>query len=331
MSNTVKGYKVFNPDWTCNRKQYTCPGEFEEDVDLKVCKRGMHFCKKLLSCFKYYDFDPKNKVAEVIAYGNVITEGDKSCTNKLEIVRELSWAEVLNMVNSGVGNTGINNTGNRNTGNRNTGDYNTGGCNTGDHNTGSWNAGDHNTGKYNTGNCNTGNYNIGGCNTGSCNTGNYNIGDWNNGNRNTGHCNTGSCNTGNCNAGGWNAGDHNTGDYNLASWSTGCFNTREQKIYMFDKLTDWTSFDWTRSDAYGVLLHIPQMDWVPLKNMTAAQKNKHPESETTGGYFEMASNTDRQKWWNKLTDEEKGIIKALPNFDPEIFKKITGIDVEEKK
>lgn len=301
MSNTVKGYKVFNPDWTCNRKQYTCPGKFEEDVNLGVCKRGMHFCEKLRDCFGYYKFDPKNKVAEVIAYGDVITKGDKSCTNKLEIVRELSWAEVLDMVNSGVGNTGINNTGNCNTGNRNTGS-----CN---------------TGNQNTDNCNTGNHNTGSCNTGDCNTGNRNTGSWNAGCHNTGCWNTGSC----------NIGSWNTGDYNLASWSTGCFNTREQKIYMFDKLTDWTSSDWTRSDAYGVLLHIPQMDWVPLKNMTAAQKNQHPESETTGGCFEMASNTDRQKWWNKLTDEEKGIIKALPNFDPEIFKKITGIDVEEKK
>ena len=25
----VKGYKVFNPDWTCMEKQYSCPGKFE--------------------------------------------------------------------------------------------------------------------------------------------------------------------------------------------------------------------------------------------------------------------------------------------------------------
>lgn len=29
----VKGYKVFNSDWTCKGKQYTCPGTFEEDVN----------------------------------------------------------------------------------------------------------------------------------------------------------------------------------------------------------------------------------------------------------------------------------------------------------
>ena len=26
MNETVRGYKVFNSDWTCRDKQYTCPG-----------------------------------------------------------------------------------------------------------------------------------------------------------------------------------------------------------------------------------------------------------------------------------------------------------------
>lgn len=29
----VRGYKVFNPDWKCRDKQYTCPGKFKEDVE----------------------------------------------------------------------------------------------------------------------------------------------------------------------------------------------------------------------------------------------------------------------------------------------------------
>ena len=37
----VKGYKVFNPDWTCMNKQYTCPGTFEEDINPSVCNVGM--------------------------------------------------------------------------------------------------------------------------------------------------------------------------------------------------------------------------------------------------------------------------------------------------
>ena len=62
---------------------------FEEYVDLSVCNEGMHFCEKASDCFNYYKFDSKNKVAVVIAHGEVRTDGVKSCTNKLEIACEI--------------------------------------------------------------------------------------------------------------------------------------------------------------------------------------------------------------------------------------------------
>ena len=162
-NETVKGFKVFNPDWTCtpgsNFKQYTCPGIFEEDVDVKICNRGMHFCKNLVDCFKYQSFDPENKVAEVIAHGEIDERDNKCCTNKLEIVREIPWSEVLERVNQGKGCTGFCNTGNRNTGDCNTGNRNTGDCNTGDCNTGNCNTGDCNTGDWNYSSFNSGCFN----------------------------------------------------------------------------------------------------------------------------------------------------------------------------
>ncbi len=131
----VKGFKVFRPDWTCSpngsTKQYTCPGKFEEEGELEVCGHGMHFCENAADCFDHYDFDSNNKVAEVIAYGEVLTDGNKSCTDKLEIVREIPWDEVLHIVNIGKNCTGNRNTGNWNTGNWNTGDWNKSSYNTG--------------------------------------------------------------------------------------------------------------------------------------------------------------------------------------------------------
>ena len=165
----VKGYKVFNPDWTCMNKQYTCPGTFEEDVNPSVCNVGMHFCKNAADCFRYYDFDPNNHVAEVIAHGTVAEGEDKCATNKLEIVREIPWAEVLEIVNTGKACTGRCNSGNRNSGDCNSGNRNSGNCNSGDCNSGNWNSGD----------CNSGNRNSGDCNSGNRNSGNRNSGDWN--------------------------------------------------------------------------------------------------------------------------------------------------------
>ena len=161
---SVKGYKVFNPDWTCKGKQYTCPGTFEEFVSPSVCNVGMHFCKNAADCFHYYDFDPNNHVAEVIAHGTVAEDENKCATNKLEIVREIPWAEVLEIVNTGKACTGCCNSGNCNSGN-----WNSGNCNSGDCNSGNWNSG----------NCNSGDWNSGNCNSGNCNSGNRNSGDWN--------------------------------------------------------------------------------------------------------------------------------------------------------
>ena len=145
----VKGYKVFNPDWTCKGKQYTCPGTFEEDVNPSVCNVGMHFCKNAADCFRYYDFDPNNHVAEVIAHGTVAEGEDKCATNKLEIVREIPWAEVLEIVNTGKACTGRCNSGNRNSGDCNSGDWNSGDRNSGDWNSGNRNSGDWNSGDWN--------------------------------------------------------------------------------------------------------------------------------------------------------------------------------------
>ena len=155
----VKGYKVFNPDWTCRGFQYEVGKIFEEDVKPSCCDRGFHFCKKAADCFSYYSFNSENKVAEVIALGEVDTDGKKSCTNKIQIVREIPWQELLTIVNIGKDCTGFCNTGDCNTGNRNTGDWNTGNRNTGDCNTGNRNTGNRNTGDWNKSSFNTGCFN----------------------------------------------------------------------------------------------------------------------------------------------------------------------------
>ena len=306
VQNVVHGFKVFRPDWTCspngNTKQYTCPGKFEEEGELDVCGHGMHFCQTAADCFNYYSFNSENKVAEVIAYGDVRTDGDKSCTDKLEIVREIQWDEVLRIVNIGKNCTGRCNTGNCNTGNCNTGNRNTGNRNTGD---------------WNTGDCNTGDWNTGNRNTGDCNTGNRNTG-----NRNTGDCNTGDCNTGN----------RNTGDWNKSSFNTGCFNTEEQKIMLFNKPSNMTYSEWLDSDARYLLNQIPKdvVEWVYEEDMTDEEKAAHPTYETTGGYLKVLDESEcGQLWWGSLSDRRKEIIKAIPNFDAEIFFQCTGVRVDE--
>lgn len=312
----VKGFKVFRSDWTCspngNTKQYACPGKFEEEGEIDVCNHGMHFCQTAADCFNYYSFNSENKVAEVIAYGEVRTDGDKSCTDKLEIVREIPWDEVLRIVNTGKNCTGR--------------------CNTRDWNTGYYNTGDCNTRYYNTGDYNTGNCNTGDRNTGNSNTGNCNIGDRNTGSMNTGDWNTGNCNTGYGNTGYGNIGDYNTGDWNKSSFNTGCFNTEEQKIMLFNKPSDMTYREWMDSDARYLLNQIPKnvVEWVDEEDMTDEEKAAYPTYETIGGYLKTLDESESgQLWWNELSDCDKQIIKNIPNFDPDVFYECTGIKITE--
>ena len=293
MGEGIKGYKVFNSDWTCRGFQYEVGKIFEEDVTPSCCDRGFHFCLKASDCFNYYKFCSDNKVAEVVALGDVdyADANTKCCTNRIRIVREIPWDEVLRIVNEGKDCTGLCNTGNRNTGNCNTGNRNTGNRNTGD------------------------------CNTGNRNTGDWNTGDCNTGNRNTGDCNTGDCNTGDC----------NTGDWNRSSFNAGCFNTEEQKVTMFNKPSDWTYRQWLNSDARYLLNQIPKsvVEWVCSSDMTDEEKAAHPTHETTGGYLKVLDESEcGQLWWDGLNEQQREVIFSLPNFDPDIFEQCTGIKVQ---
>ena len=243
VQNVVHGFKVFRPDWTCspngNTKQYTCPGKFEEEGELDVCGHGMHFCQTAADCFNYYSFNSENKVAEVIAYGDVRTDGDKSCTDKLEIVREIPWDEVLRIVNIGKNCTGTGTPG-------------------------------------------------------------------------TGTPGTATPGTGT----------------NLLSILVVLI----QKIMLFNKPSNMTYSEWLDSDARYLLNQIPKdvVEWVYEEDMTDEEKAAHPTYETTGGYLKVLDESEcGQLWWGSLSDRRKEIIKAIPNFDAEIFFQCTGVRVDE--
>ena len=233
----MEGYKVFEPDWTCRGFQYEVGKIFEEDVTPSCCNRGFHFCKELKDCFNYYPFNPDNKVAKVIALGEIDEESDdsKCCTNKIQIVEEISWEDVLRMVNLGKGNAGL-----------------------------------------------------------------------------------------------WNSGNRNSGDWNKTNFSNGCFNTEEPKIFLFNKPSDWTYRDWLNSDARYLLNQIPRnvVDWIWSDDMTDEEKEQHPEYEVVGGYLKILDESEcGQLWWDSLSERYKNIIKAMPNFDKEIFEDVTGIKI----
>ena len=285
--NKIKGYKVFNSDWTCNDFQYEVGNTYHHNGSIGLCREGFHFCEKLANCFNYYSFNPENKVAEVIATGEIIKGDDKCVTNNIEIVREISWNDVLNLVNTGISNTGL---------------------------------------------CNSGDCNSGDCNSGNCNSGNRNSGNCNSGNRNSGNCNSGNRNSGNWNSGNRNSGNWNSGMFNACNYANGLFNSKSPKIYMFNKPTKLTfeEFQEKYPEAYNLLYYsrFRLTQWVCECDMTPEEKEAHPEYKVQEGYLKRNDYKEVcQQMWNSFNKSERNKIKKLPNFNKEIFKEITGIEV----
>ena len=173
----MKGYKVTNNDYTCRGVKFEVGQTYTIDAAPIMCERGYHFCEKVADCFNYYSFDPNNKVFEVEAVGDIAKGDDKHVTNKLRIVRELTWNEMLELANTGKGNTGRNNSGDSNSGHSNSGDSNSGHRNSGNYNSGHSNSGHRNSGNYNSGDSNSGHSNSGDYNSGNYHTGAFCTGD----------------------------------------------------------------------------------------------------------------------------------------------------------
>ena len=149
------GYKAFDENLKCRGFQFEVGKTYEtgkQKSELELCSDTVfHFCRELhrIELVSNYIIS-KSRVCEVIAEGDIVTDGDKYGTNKLTILREIPREE-LNEYN--------NNSGNHNSGNHNSGNWNSGNHNSGNHNSGNWNSGYCNSGNHNSGNHNSGFFN----------------------------------------------------------------------------------------------------------------------------------------------------------------------------
>jgi hypothetical protein len=207
-------------------------------------------------------------------------------------------------------------------------------------NSGKDNIGLFNSGNLNSGCLNSGDRNSGDLNSGDLNSGNRNSGDRNSGNRNSGHLNSGDRNSGYLNSGDQNSGDQNSGDRNSGDQNSGylnsgylnsgvfCTRKREDTILIFNKESGMTWDQWYNHPAYNASLKLNIIEWVSWNNMSDQEKKDHPKACVTEGYVKVY--TYHEAWanlWINLSGEQKGSFKTLPNFDSEIFKEITGIEL----
>lgn len=135
-------------------------------------------------------------------------------------------------------------------------------------------------------------------------------------------------NTGLFNSGDRNSGDMNSGIANKCDFSSGVFcNESDMNIRIFNKPSGMSLKDFLGSRYWKAMCgaSFELTEWVYY---TAEEKKADPEKERVGGYLKV--NTYKEawgKWWHNLSEEDKQTIQEIPNFDPVIFKDITGIEL----
>jgi len=88
MSKVVKGYKAFNKGLICQGFQYEIGKKYIYEEDIKLCKKGFHFCENPLDVLDYYDLC-ESEFAEIETDGKIKGDDKKSVTNKIEIKAKL--------------------------------------------------------------------------------------------------------------------------------------------------------------------------------------------------------------------------------------------------
>ena len=188
--------------------------------------------------------------------------------------------------------------------------------------------GNNNSGHENSGDNNSGDFNSGDFNTGNDNSGEFNTGSVNSGNDNSGNLNSGDFNSGNLNSGYANSGDFNSGDWNKCDGSNGIFCTEEPTIRIFDKDTNMTLSEFRKS-KYNRALRSVKLELTKWIEYTEEEKKEDDKKRLIGGYLKEYSYKEAcANWWDELTEENKEIIKSIPNFDADKFKEITGIKID---
>ena len=158
------------------------------------------------------------------------------------------------------------------------------------------------------------------------NSGDSNSGDWNSGDWNSGYRNSGDWNSGDSNSGYRNSGDCNSGDWNSGDSNSGYLNTDEPFIRLFNKDTKFKSKDIGIKIKFPDYFYFDLAEWVGVKNMTKAEKEKYPYYETTTGFLRVYKYKEAWKRsFNKATKKDVALTLKLPNFDYRIFEKISGI------
>ena len=92
---TIKAYKGFNKDMTCNGFQYQEGQEYHHDGEVKACDSGFHACEAPIDCFNYYA--PGQSVFHEVELGGETsrdTDDTKIAASRIKIGAKINVAGI---------------------------------------------------------------------------------------------------------------------------------------------------------------------------------------------------------------------------------------------
>ena len=131
-------------------------------------------------------------------------------------------------------------------------------------------------------------------------------------------------NSGNHNSGDWNSGNHNSGNWNSGYCNSGYCNSDRPPIRIFNQYTDVEEINFPNFFYFDMTI------FVSYDTATDDERKQHKKDiEVCGGFLKTIPYKEAwRRSWDKATDEDRRKVLQLPNWNNEIFKEISGIDVE---
>lgn len=99
---TMMYYKIFKPNLSCQGFRFVIGKTYRAKRRIIMCENGFHCCNQAIECLKYYK--PPYRLCEVSIGSENYTEGDKTVTREITIVREIVDDEFKSLLTGHVTN-----------------------------------------------------------------------------------------------------------------------------------------------------------------------------------------------------------------------------------
>ena len=135
-------------------------------------------------------------------------------------------------------------------------------------------------------------------------------------------------NTGLFNSGNFNSGNWNSGIFNSCNHTNGVFCNQEDKDIRIFNIPSGMSYNEFINSIYYKALSSSTFTLTEWVEYTDDEKKNDKKKALVRGYLKKYEYKEAcANWWEGMSEENRAIVKSIPNFDADVFEDITGIRI----